>query len=512
MSDRITFDQFNCRLKTDLSDDCLLVVLEYLDPGDLVTLGLMDVYFKDLIYKDVIYKKKIIMGSGDIYSDIDMLKLYGKRLKTVKYVAPPFVLREFLHLIVRHCSEEMLNNIEFDFSYFLNFLHHKRIDQELARQVMNHFRNLEKVSIVGNWHLVPKSFRESIFPKLIANSKKLRFLKLNRIQPRIGRAMIRWPQLLNITELHLCEARVSLPEFIRFINQRPKLEKFVNYHTFTGNEIEYIGLKMGEYCVNTIRSFNDTHKYDSVPEIIPRYLFLGKFENLTEATMTTYLDCTSDLFFGIKSLTNWNKIEKLCVYQPIPRNLPELNDRRPGFGDLTMTNLSSLHTLEFRIDHSTIKENSYFLSIFIGLEFQILHQVRSIYLAGANITYDDFPTELIRGAVNFRKISVWELKNVSVNSHVQRLVEDIRAVLENRRHRENTYENNPNDFIEVLANAEQWQEFMKRPEEYRSNEGKIYLRKMGKQDGEKQISINFPRVIQEAEEESQREEQHDMDM
>lgn len=340
----------NCNLKSELNSDCLIEIFENLDIDDLVTLSCMDDCFHQIIHDHVIHKKVIVLNHESKRNVELVFKLFGNRIKHVKYQGLLENFSVLLETIVQYCPEDVLQSIDLDLNWLV--LHDFSVDSILVEAAMERLRKIKKISIIGLLNAGSTTFLTSFVQKLIENSKILRTVELKETDLFMNQTIFHCDQMLNVTELILTKANVSASDFIDFIHKKPNLKKFSNDETFTDQEIQRIGIAMSEHCNENINSFGDTNRLvlfptHSLDDLRKRYNFLSEFKNLKSLTLTSVIESGYDLYYPLKHLSRRNSLEKLCVHQ----NVTSIMDLKKYISnsekDRNFNVSTKLHRIEF---------------------------------------------------------------------------------------------------------------------------------------------------------------------
>lgn len=125
-------------------------------------------------------------------------------------------------------------------------------------------------------------------------SPTLRVLRLSGSAGETHDLFLKWPGLLNLTEIHFNGFNFSyIKNLLEFIRHRPKFENFSTYEMINDSvdEMIVVGETLAEYCGDNIKIFGDRtetyYPYNNIHQSMSRYDFLSKFKNLEELTVIT---------------------------------------------------------------------------------------------------------------------------------------------------------------------------------------------------------------------------------
>lgn len=286
----------NCRLRHGLNVHCLEHIFRYLNTRDLFTLGEMNEFYQQII-NDFIIKDHNINGFDlnipeNMQALSEFFQKYGRKIRKFHNIQ---LSQSVVQLIVQYCSIDQLKSVEYlltEFPYFpSNAIEHP-----------NPLRDVQKFMCTGP--LIPIM----VYTVNMQFSENLRYLKLSHINLR---RTFDWKQLINLTELHLDSVHgMNEPNFIEFLQQPSKLERFYNRCSVPNVSRQTIYETMSKYCNNHIQILHDELKSDIARN---SYNFLWGLKSLREMGFLYNYYCSRYLKYAFKMLAENDTIEKLVI-------------------------------------------------------------------------------------------------------------------------------------------------------------------------------------------------------
>lgn len=429
-------------LRYELNEDCLVELFEYLHVHDLMQICDLDTdddhYFTVLIRARLIGRKLIDLEPRNkhqkVWSFTKTLETFGPFIKRLKIPLRSTHLNYILRKIITHSVPGALTEVQFMSLPSENYDDDENpVNEELVQQAIPYFSNIKKVLIEDEWNILSGFY--TIFLNL-TNLKSLKMIKVNG--PRV------WTELttvdsLNLTELKVVEGGASGSGLAKFIEKLPRLEVFEWYGRRSCSEVGEALVKncpklrvYGEYCEDR----NNDPKY---------YDFLGHFEHLVRATLTSRSTSACDLKSTLQILAHKNQLRQLTIYLSDAKMIesPMIDDRPFEY----FNGFLCLKTVLFHFyDHSSTIDFGE-RQIFFRNLLTSMHGLTKITLVSGSYVFN-IP-KIIQFTPHIQEISINQQRLYQMPAEVRRIRRFIQQTASGRRNK-----------VQLILNAEQAREFL----------------------------------------------------
>lgn len=303
-------------LRNKLNEDCLAELFEYLHVLDLMRICDLDTdddqFFTVLIRERVISKRLIDLWPrfGRVWSLKKTFEKFGPYIKRLKIPMQSNCLNYILRIIFKYSAPNTLTELQFVKLAEIYEQLREPVDPKLFQQAIPYLRNIKNVliDIDASYNCVMSSFYT-----IFLNSQNLKSLKIMDQEDK-SLWPLKWTDLvtvdtLNLTELCVLNHSVGGIELAKFVKKLPHLEVF-RWHS---DEIcPEIGEALIKYCPK-LRTYGDYCKRPSTNPHV--YDFLGQFEHLTRAVLTSSSSTSHDIKSTLQILAEKSKLRELTIYQ-----------------------------------------------------------------------------------------------------------------------------------------------------------------------------------------------------
>lgn len=410
---------------TDMNDDCLTSVFDFLDPISLVKLTKTSERLKQIVTDRVIPLKTVkFHETRTQLSTHKVFKLFGGSITRLSIDANDIQITqpgnsrfsEFLRLLVLHGTPGKLQQLEL--TGFVDDLQHPKLSDELLQAAAPYLENVHTLTVD-----IPEDpyTKHDFFNAFITHMPKnnLRNLYLHKIRMIGGWLSVE--SLPNLRNFHLCMGciyffdndRTNTEQLKRYIRECPQLTTF----DYDGRNLEAILIEVSCYIPNlarigTIKNLmvdesvdqnnNNNIKWNGQNSYHTKWKFLSAFTNFTnlkhfslESKAQNFVNC-GQIF---RILANRNTVEHLELYSEFTHqngNDPiEIEHLRQ------MSNVKTLRLVDFGRHHT---------NEFVSQLFGNLIGLRKCSIEGVQIKQAPI-IDLVQNSRNLRELNMKTLSS-----------------------------------------------------------------------------------------------------
>lgn len=427
----------NCRLRHALNGHCLAEIFQYLDSGDLYTLGGMNEAYKQIINDFVIPKHEVnfnqLLSRRITFAQV--FERFGNKIQKFSFedIWRIQTFHDLEDALSEYCSNNQLKSVKINCA----------------------FRNLD-----GDDYEDSTSIWPTYFPIQCQNVEKLEFRYAQLYEIQLSESLrsltfegiflcenFDWTQLKNLKELYLIDVKdINVQNFIEFLCQRPNLE-VIHHGANTFNELTAdVCDAMAKYCGHQIREYYGAMPPNQEPSTHNSYKFLSSLKNLKIVRLTTQQHCGGDLIDAIKRLAENDTIETLHIKfsEEDRRNTDCIFQQTTDLTSSDMRPFSHLKTFTFtgahRMGYKKVQTNYHVCDTFKILSMyaaQILTNVENL-----TVDYAAFDWDFIKFAAKLRYLELFSAGLTS--SQATEICSALKSIRENRNNGQIG-----DDFIEI---------------------------------------------------------------